>query len=139
MKLILHIGTEKTGTTTTQGWLSDNREALAQQGVFYSKVLGTGCHVKLHLWCLTPGLHDESFQRIKITSDADRRAFRARLPDEFAAEVSEAKNAGCHTFLISNELCHSRLTIRKEVDRVREFLEPHFDEIQLICALRPQI
>src|SRR5215469_1961943 len=139
MKLILHIGTEKTGTTTTQVWAAHNREALARQGVFYSRVLGSACHVKLHLWCLTSGRHDESFQRLKILSETERRTFQARLPDEFAAEVSDARNSGCHTFLISNELCHSRLVMRKEVQRAREFLQPHFENIEILCGLRPQI
>ena len=139
MKLILHIGTEKTGTTTTQRWGARNREALARQGVRYSQVLGPTSHFKLYLWCLPPGRNDEGFRRLGIASEPDRQEFRIRLPQEFAAEVSEATSAGCHTFLISNELCHSRLVTLKDVQRAREFLEPHFDQIEVLCSLRPQI
>lgn len=139
MKLILHIGTEKTGTTTTQHWAAGNRDALMQQGVRYSQVLGAASHVKLHLWCLSSGRQDEAFERINIFSAADQREFRARLPDEFAREVAAAAQSGCRTFLISNELCHSRLVTLEDVQKAREFLEPHFDEIEILCALRPQI
>jgi len=139
MKLILHIGTEKTGTTTTQRWAARNRDALLRQGVLYSQVLGTIGHVKLYLWCLAPGRRDEGFARINISSEADKREFRARLQREFAAEVTEARNSGCHTFLISNELCHSRLITLADVCRAREFLAPHFDHIEILCSLRPQI
>ena len=139
MKLILHIGTEKTGSTTTQRWASRNREALSDQGILYSQVLGHKVHIKLHLWCLAPGRWDEGFNRIHAISKADVREFRARLPDQFAAEVSEARKCGRHTFLISDELCHSRLSSLEEVQRVGEFLKPHFDEIEILCSLRPQI
>ena len=34
MKCILHIGTEKTGTTLLQNWLYDNKEKLSQVGIY---------------------------------------------------------------------------------------------------------
>lgn len=36
----LHIGTEKTGTTTLQSFLSKNRDALSKQGIIYPKSPG---------------------------------------------------------------------------------------------------
>jgi hypothetical protein len=47
MKLILHIGTHKTGTTSLQAWLANNREALAANGVSYPHATvahGSGHH-----------------------------------------------------------------------------------------------
>jgi hypothetical protein len=139
MKLIFHIGTEKTGTTTTQHWAARNRDALMRQGVRYSHVLGPVSHAKLYLCCLSPGRQDEGFRRHNLSTEADRQEFRARLQEEFTTEVGEASKSGCHTFLISNELCHSRLVTLEEVQRAREFLAPHFDEIEVLCGLRPQI
>lgn len=37
-KLILHIGTEKTGTTTIQHFCHQNRELLEEQGFYYPKI-----------------------------------------------------------------------------------------------------
>lgn len=139
MELILHIGTEKTGTTTTQHWAARNRDALMRQGVVYSSVLGSVSHIKLYLCCLLNDRQDEGFQRLNISSAAERQEFRTRLPIEFAAEVSAARKSGCRTFLISDELCHSRLVTPEEVQNAKEFLAPHFDEISVLCALRPQI
>ncbi len=39
MKVILHIGTHKTGTTTLQHFLTANKEALAERGFCYSPEL----------------------------------------------------------------------------------------------------
>jgi hypothetical protein len=139
MKLILHIGTEKTGTTTTQHWAARNRDALTRQGVRYSQSLGANSHSKLYLCSLAPGRQDEGFRRLNLSSESDRQEFRSRVQEEFAAEVADARNSGCHAFLISNETCHSRLVTLEDVQRAREFLEPHFDEIEVLCGLRPQI
>jgi hypothetical protein len=139
MKLLLHIGTEKTGTTTTQHWAAGNRDALARQGVQYSRSLGANSHGKLYLCSLSPGRQDEGFRRLNLSSESSREEFRARVREEFAAEVAEARKSGCHAFLISNETCHSRLVTLEDVQRAREFLEPHFEEIEVLCGLRPQI
>jgi hypothetical protein len=41
--------------------------------------------------------------------------------------------------VISNEHCHSRLATAEEVARARDFLRPHFDDIEVLCVLRPQV
>ena len=42
--LILHIGTEKTGTTSIQEFLAINRAALAEQGLHVPEFLGARSH-----------------------------------------------------------------------------------------------
>ena len=42
--LILHIGTEKTGTTSIQEFLGINRAALAEQGLHVPEFLGARTH-----------------------------------------------------------------------------------------------
>ena len=40
-RCIIHIGTEKTGTSSIQHFLSMNRAALAEQGVLYTDFTGS--------------------------------------------------------------------------------------------------
>ncbi len=40
MRCVLHIGTEKTGTTLLQQWFDDNRPMLKAQGIHFSDKLG---------------------------------------------------------------------------------------------------
>ena len=42
--LLIHIGTEKTGTSTLQEFLHFNREVFAQHGVVYLKSPGLKSH-----------------------------------------------------------------------------------------------
>lgn len=139
MKLILHIGTEKTGSTSFQKWGGLNHETLAQHGVFYSQLLGRENHLKIYLWALAPDVEDDGFVQVGLGSRAERQVFRNTLPAQFAQEVQTARSKGCHTFLISNEHCHSRLKTVPDLERLQGFLAPHFDEIEILCSLRPQI
>ncbi|WP_428928131.1 hypothetical protein [Marinibacterium sp. SX1] len=139
MKTLLHIGTEKTGSTSFQNWASRNRDALADRGVWYSQVLGRLNHIKIYLWALPEDSTDNGYELINADAPAGRAAFRANLPDQLAAEYAAARARGCHTFLISNEHCHSRLVTPEAVARVRALLEPLSSDIEVLCYLRPQI
>ena len=68
MKCILHIGTEKTATTTLQNWLYDNQAALSKSGVYLSDNLGKTNNILIpayfqgHLddWAMRNGIKDEA-------------------------------------------------------------------------------
>ena len=139
MDLTLHIGTEKTATSATQRWLAENRTALRKHGVAYSRVLGAVTNRRLCLWALDPERADQGFLHIGIRTETERALFYRDLPGQFAEEVASAKLAGCRQFVISNEHCHSRLTSHAEVARVQDFLAPHFSQIMVVCAVRPQV
>ena len=76
MKLILHIGTAKTGTTTLQHWFASNRESLQAQGIYYPKSLGKVNHRALSIFAMNPERPDDSFYRNKIFSVADHQIFK---------------------------------------------------------------
>ncbi len=139
MELFLHIGMEKTATTSTQEWFAANRQLLRTKGIAYSHALGAVSHRSLCLWCLNPDKEDQGFLYNNVHSAEDRQRFRDDLTAAFSNEVAEARATGCSSFVISNEHCHSRLTTHTEVARSLEFLSPHFDKITVVCALRPQV
>ena len=109
MKLIFHIGTEKTGSTSAQRWFAANHSELAARGLHCCRSLGEGNNRKISLWSIRDSQPDKGFLAIGVRTAEDRRRFHAELPGEFAAEVAEARVAGATTFLVSNEHCHSRL------------------------------
>lgn len=137
MKLALHIGTTKTGTTSCQRWFAGNRPALAEQGVVYPETLGDVNHRKLMVYGRDSDKPDEAFARNGIKTKEDHAAFRKTLEAEFAAEVAAHPNA--RTWVISNEHLHSKITTLRMIRRVRDFLAPHFDQITVYLHLRPQV
>ncbi|WP_238368360.1 hypothetical protein [Mesobacterium pallidum] len=139
MKLLFHIGAEKTGTTSLQNWCAANRKALKAQGVFYSKALGHRNHLKIYQASLGPTRDHPAFRRLGLGDVTSRNAFRDQVTRELAAEKAQAEAAGCHTFVLSNEHCHSQLNTQAEVDRSAEIVGPIFDEIEILCSVRPQV
>ena len=139
MKTLLHIGTEKTGSTSFQTWGAQNRDELARQGVWYSRELGDVNHVKAYLYATPIDAPDEGFGRIKANDPEARKAFQQELPAKLAAEFADARAMGCHTFVMSNEHCQSRLRDQDQVRRLHSLFAPHSDEIEVLCYLRPQI
>lgn len=137
MRLILHIGAEKTGSTAFQKWGALNRDAMRAQGVCYSREMGWENHAMLFLLgggTVQPHETQGIFGRAPETLAADRTT----APDRLAGEVAQARADDCHTFLMSNEHCQSRLLTPGQVARLRDLLASLFDDITVLCCLRPQ-
>ena len=139
MKLILHIGTAKTGTTSLQGWFSTNRDALGQQGVWYPRAPGAENHRKLMAYARDTDKPDPSFAKFGIRTPADHTAFRTRLRQELALEVEVSRRLRHHTWVISSEHLHSKVTTPAMMQRLHDLLSPLFDQITVYLHLRPQI
>jgi len=137
MKLSLHIGTPKTGTTSCQRWFAKNRAELRAQGVIYPQSLGAVNHRSLTVYGQDYGKPDPSFQRRQIKTAGDHSAYREQLRAEFLAEVQEHPTA--HHWVISNEHLFSKIKTVAAITRVRDFLAPHFAEITVYLHLRPQV
>lgn len=142
MKLWLHIGTPKTGTTSLQQWSAAHRDDLARHGVLYPTSPGTINHRKLFMTALPPDQPITPF-------GPERDGARTRLPpsrSKFVAELAEelqaATDAGMGTCLMSNEHLWSRLAQPRYGDAIatlHDMLTPLFDDIGVAVHLRPQI
>ena len=139
MRLILHVGTEKTGSTAIQQHLLINRETLAERGVHLCRSLGGGNHRALVAAFMPPDTLDD-FLRAQNLADAEQRAvWAAGVLDGFAAEVAAAKaDAGMETVVVSSEHFHSRLLEPDSVTRLATFLDGLFTDVSVICYLRRQ-
>lgn len=139
MDLLFHIGCEKTGTTSVQSWLHHQCDALAQRGIHYARSLGRPNNRRICFYGLEPGTPDDQLRRDGIHTAEDHAALQLRIAADLIEEVAAARSAGCTTFVISNEHCHSRLKTMTSVQRVHDLLAPLFARIQIHCFLRPQI
>jgi len=137
MKLILHIGTEKTGTSTLQRWFWENRLFWSERGIHYPASLGSLNHRKLSIFAQDPEKPDDGFFTKNIQTPDQHRLFSQNLTRDFHEEYSN--NRQTKTWIISNEYFHSRLTTVSMVRRIYEFFVNKFDEIRVIIHLRPQI
>lgn len=135
MQCVLHIGTEKTGTTLLQQWLYGNRALLRRQGVYLSDHLGKPNN-RLLAACFQHRL--DGWTRANGINTLQEKAryfehFLERLSDEIR---SAALDHQC--FLITSEHFHSRVTRAEDIRALSEFLRARFERTKIVCYFRNQ-
>lgn len=132
-RAILHIGTEKTGTTTLQVFLKTNRERLLEKGFVYPRFCGEVNQTGLAAFAMNDERQDPLRQALGIRGPGDMHDFRRRFRAAAALELGEGRTA-----IFCNEHCHSRLKMAAEIARLRDFLGAFFDRISVTVYLRRQ-
>jgi len=137
MKLIIHIGTEKTATTTLQFFLYGNRKNLIDNGIYYPSYFDIKNHRIVVSACMDFSKTDDSIRRKQMYGNMKRQRFYGRTREMFIKDMSSVPS-GVNTVLISSEHFHSRLTMASELESLREFIGDFFTEIKIVVYLRPQ-
>ncbi|MBV8977465.1 MAG: hypothetical protein JO261_07205 [Alphaproteobacteria bacterium] len=121
---VLHLGSEKTGTSSVQRYLGQHRDALLQDGIWYPRSFASPtAHVHLGL-----------------SSAALRDSLKADNPDvaAFATELASIKARDVRMTVFSSEFFHSEMRDRGAVERLKAFLAQHFDAFRLVYYARRQ-
>ena len=125
-RLCIHIGYHKTGSTSVQSYLEENRELLMEKGLFYpeTKRDDRRAYYNKHLH-----LFD---QMVALKRDAED--YQDRMRAIFAPYIAEIKEAGCPISLLSEE---SFSGMGPHIVEALGFLREDFD-VQIIAVLRRQ-
>jgi hypothetical protein len=134
---ILHLGTEKTGTTTIQNGLVLNRAALAERGWEYPEGFGNKGSIHLALHAMDVGRYEDLHARLGLDSEEKRRAFRAEVKARFLRDMA-ALPPTVHTVILSSEYFHSRVRGEDEIRAMRDLLAATFDRVRMVVYLRRQ-
>ncbi len=121
-KVVLHIGTHKTATTTIQDMFHKNAELLERHGVIYPRIgRVTGHHGLVYDWGRLPPVY-----QLEATS-LNALSWIAR----------EYADRDATVFLSSEEFSRGDPNAAVDFAAVRDRLSA-FDEIEVICVLRTQ-
>lgn len=122
-RLILHVGTHKTGTTTIQKSFHANRKLLAKHGLHYPSMGKVpGHHGLVTDWVSLPPV----FHLPEGSAEAWKNLVRK------TARTNQT------VFLSSEEFSRGHPDMRIDLAKIRTWLDP-FDEIRVICTLRDQV
>lgn len=138
MKAIVHIGTEKTGTTSIQRYLYLNRKKLSAAGYHFIQSAGETNNRALPAYCVADERFDDFFRAEGITTHEEKEQFKRSFINRFEAELQGLPKR-IHTVLISSEHFHSRISTEAELHNVHALLSTYFDEIKVVCYLREQV
>lgn len=138
MKTIIHIGTEKTGTTSIQATLAKARPALLESGILFPETLGPANHLALAAMFQRADKVDDLRRRFKIASADDLASYRRKMEEGLA---EERKRTACRRLVLSSEHCSSRLIETDEIAGLRDFVAQHggpTEDARIIVYLRRQ-
>ncbi len=136
-RVFLHVGVEKTGTTTLQVALAMNRRLFRRYGYAIPATPRgfPSCHIGLALCAAHPDAVPELRQAARLTSSQAYDAFIKSYPEKISRELI---GSGCHTAILSNEHCSSRLTTITEIGKIHQILARLARECRVIIYLRRQ-
>jgi hypothetical protein len=135
MKCVLHIGTEKTGTTILQEWLYLNKNVLSANGIFLSKKIGMPNNRLIAAYFSSE--LDDWAKTQKIKTKNEKNKFFKDFLKKLSTEIKNASKKHKY-FIISSEHLHSRLKNHEEISALYKFLKSNFSSIEVICYFRNQ-
>lgn len=133
-RIWLHIGAEKTGTTTIQQSLKLSRNALADRGILFPRSVGDFNHTALAAYGMDD---DRGIEELRISSGlrdtSELGGFRDRIRTALA---DEAGSGDFHTMIFSNEHCSSRLKKPAEIARLRDLCLGLCRDVKVVLYIR---
>jgi len=120
----LHIGSEKTGTTSIQKCFGSNRAACLDAGFWYPRSAS-----------YKPGAVHRRLSDVALAGPVENDT---QFVAEFEREYREAMGAGAHSAIVSSEFFHSRFHDSASIERLRTFLTRYFGRINVIYYARRQ-
>ena len=143
MRLVLHVGFPKTGTSSIQSYCTQNQEALKAQGVLYAK---TGRvlrfrererHVGLAMAFRPPHMASTGLmQSYGLVRPKARRRFTQKFLRDLDREV--ARSPGAHTVILSDEALGA-FPDRAVPEMLHEDLTCRFDQVSILCMVREPV
>lgn len=138
MECYLHIGTEKTATTSIQNFLDLNRVELWQKDFLFTKSLGKSNNRKLPVLAYNPNRRDDFTRMLGISSDFELLRYQKKtileLKDEIRSWHTRNQNL---KIVFSSEHLQSRLTTIKEIQRLKRVLfSVGIKNIKIVIYLR---
>ena len=138
MKVLIHIGTEKTGTTSIQSFFNANREKLQHLGIAYLRSIGHTNNRKLATYCIGLDRSDDAIAALGIETKAKRQQWQGRILSEFRSEVKNLPS-NIQTIVISSEHFHSRLIKKEEIETLKAVVSEITDDIEIVVFIRSQV
>ena len=139
-KLILHIGTEKTGTSTIQKFLGLNRAELLHQGFrvpISTRENNFGENQRWFPALFYPIEFSDDFITNEFGDNANLR--RKRILNKLEEFKNEIVKTNAKNYIISSEHLSSRLKDVNSITTLKEVMLDLFDDIEILLYIRNPI
>jgi len=137
MTIFVHIGTEKTGTSSIQTFMRINRDLNTTKGIYYPHTPGTENHESLTVFARRQDYKDDLNKRLDLFKDEKLLSFKKNFPKKITEEIN-AVSPYPDTLVFSNEHLSSRLLDKEDLKSLKQLLEGFATHIKIVVYLRRQ-
>lgn len=135
MKIYVHIGLEKTGTTSIQRFLHQERESLIKHGILYPSTFGQTNHIKLSQSIINLKKKTPARKIFGIDSIESLNNFKEKLKAAFMNEVDKS----CpKKIIISSEQLSALVSSKEEVCELEGFFRNISPDFTYLLTVRNQ-
>lgn len=134
--IILHVGVEKTGTTTIQEYLNFNYDSLIKKKVLYPQSLGSVNHMMLTACFLEKDPSNSLRKLLEIEDSSSFNVFKLKILSDFNSEIERFRP---NTILISDEHINVNFLTPEDLNNFKQGLELFGNIKKVIIYLRRQI
>ncbi|EJA9300066.1 hypothetical protein MUK15_001815 [Campylobacter coli] len=113
----IHIGVEKTGSTSIQEFLYHNKDNIFKQNYFFPQSIGLKNHWDLAFLAYSMDKKDSYILINSLKNLQDIREHKKNILSKLKAEIKHAEN-----IVFTSELLQSRLDHKKEIIRLKKIL-----------------
>ncbi len=131
-KLYLHIGTEKTGSTTLQHFAHVNRKILRRRGVLYPR---NQVHSSLSGYASAVTMAPVASNYYDIDGPEALARFRAGISDTLHEQI---RTAPCHTIWLTSERLSAYVRRQREIEKLAELTTSLAEEVKIVLYVRDQ-
>ena len=137
-KCVIHIGTEKTGSSAIQTHLRRNRRTLLAHDILYPSVAGEN---NLSQWEFVAVAQIDPWgtdlgRNLNIVDQESQNRFTKEFTACLEREFAQHSNAD--TLLISSEHLHSRLKQPRAIEALKKYLSSWCEDFEIIVYFRRQ-
>ncbi len=143
-RCVVHIGLNKTGTTTVQTWLEQNRDRLRDRGVHTPEVRSSKVDfpVLLHFLGILPfqltnhlAPRGRIRRRLNLTTLQDQKEFCDACIAQFDSQLAD-QTAEQNTTILSSEMLGGWVKTQDQIRALDEWLHARFDRVDYLVYLR---
>ncbi len=139
MKTIIHIGQHKTGTTSIQKFLQDNRISLMRKGLYVpSNIAGYDhpSHFILNIYSLADNRYSPMKEKIiKNKGEEYLSNLEEKLKNDIESIYEEASQQKCNSVLWSNEGLYLLNSV-KDYEKLNNLFSKFSSSVEIVCCFR---
>lgn len=139
MKLYLHIGSHKSGSSSIQSFIEDNQLLFLEAGVFIDESLTFKDQWKIAAWAGYPK-NTDYFVNTLAFNESELRDLVSGYPEAFRKKLISAQKAkGFHSCIISSEFLYSQCSDEIAIENLAVLFKSVFSSVTILFYFRDQV